>query len=326
MKPRIALLYPGDAATRARNDPAESRFAPLFRAFAAAGAAVEPAIYDAAWADELGAQLAGVDALLVWHNPIENGRPRTRLDALLRELSRRGVFVSTHPDTIERLGTKDVLLATRDLPFGSDCRRHDGPAQLRAALPARLAEGARVLKPWRGHSGQGVWRVEARGANLRVREARRGTASEDCDWDGLLQRLAPAFADGGHVIEQPWAARLPEGMLRAYLVGSLVVGFGHQPIVALHPDTAQPGPRLYYPAEQPEFQDLRRRLDGGWIAQLCEALGLDADQLPLLWDADFLHADPWMLCEVNVSSVAPFPDAAIAPLVAATLSRIRGQV
>lgn len=324
MKPRIALLYPGDAAVRARRDPAESRFAPLFRAFAAAGAAVEPAIYDEAWADELGAALSQVDAVLVWHNPIEHGRPRTRLDALLRELSLRGVFVSTHPDTIDRLGTKDVLLATRALPFGSDCRRHDSPAQLRDDLPSRLAQGARVLKPWRGHSGQGVWKVEARGSGLRVREARRGSDSEDCDWDGLLQRLAPAFADGGHVVEQPWAERLPEGMLRAYLVGAQVVGFGHQPLVALHPDQL-PGPRLYHPAEQPEFQDLRRRLDGGWIASLCESVGLDADQLPLLWDADFLHADPWMLCEVNVSSVAPFPDSAIAPLVAATLSRVRAR-
>ncbi len=35
--PRVALLYPGDRAARDRADPAESRFAALFDAFAAAG-------------------------------------------------------------------------------------------------------------------------------------------------------------------------------------------------------------------------------------------------------------------------------------------------
>ena len=65
------------------------------------------------------------------------------------------------PDTILQLGTKDVLVDTRDLPFGSDVLRVDSLAQLERELPARLAKGARVLKQYRGHSGIGVWRVEA---------------------------------------------------------------------------------------------------------------------------------------------------------------------
>ena len=40
---RVALLYPGDRAMRDRADPAESRFAALFDALAAAGIAAEPA-------------------------------------------------------------------------------------------------------------------------------------------------------------------------------------------------------------------------------------------------------------------------------------------
>jgi hypothetical protein len=35
--PKVALLYPGDRAARDRADPAASRFAALFEAFAAAG-------------------------------------------------------------------------------------------------------------------------------------------------------------------------------------------------------------------------------------------------------------------------------------------------
>ena len=323
---KLALLYPGDAAARARNDPAESRFAPLFEAFSAAGVDAVPAIYNDAWADEIGNELREVGAVLVWHNPIEGGRPRTRLDALLREAAAAGVFVSTHPDVILKLGTKDVLLQTRELPFGSDCRRIDSLAQLRAELPARLVQGARVLKQWRGHSGIGVWKVEveAEGARLRLRHAQRGSSEELSDWDGLAARLAPYFEAGGHLVDQPWQPRLSEGMWRTYLVGDRVAGFGHQAINALHPDHPNPGPRLYHPADTPEFAALRQQLEGGWVDLLCQRLDLHHDQLPLLWDADFLRGpgDGWVLCEVNVSSVAPFPDAAIAPLVAATLKRL----
>ena len=43
-------------------------------------------------------------------------------------------------------------------------------------------------------------------------------------------------------------------------------------------------------------------------------VGLPRDRLPLLWDCDFLFGEPtadgtgrFVLCEINVSSVAPFP-------------------
>lgn len=51
---------------------------------------------------------------------------------------------------------KHVQVATRDLPFGSGTRRIDSTAQLTAELPARLLQGARVLKQVRGHSGIGA--------------------------------------------------------------------------------------------------------------------------------------------------------------------------
>jgi hypothetical protein len=40
----VALLYPGDRAMRDRPDPAESRFAALFEAFAQAGIAARAAV------------------------------------------------------------------------------------------------------------------------------------------------------------------------------------------------------------------------------------------------------------------------------------------
>ncbi|HEY6511827.1 MAG TPA: Cj0069 family protein [Burkholderiaceae bacterium] len=340
-KPALALLYPGDRAARDRADPAESRFAALFQAFEAAGIRAEPAVYHDEFGDEVEAQLRRVDGVLVWCNPIEGGRRRDRLDALLREVADAGVFVSAHPDTILKMGTKDVLVCTRDLPFGSDVHRVDSLQQLRAELPQRLARGARVLKQHRGHSGIGVWRVEFAGARgdttrLQLRHAQRGGEAAVVDLDTVLQTMAPYFdaAAGGHMIDQAWQPRLVDGMVRAYLVADRVAGFGHQLVNALHPaagDAPAPaaGPRLYSDAGDPRFQPLLARLQSEWIALLCERVGVPRDQLPLLWDCDFIAGEPaadepgrHVLCEINVSSVSPFPPSCIAPLVAAVKARL----
>jgi hypothetical protein len=332
MNRRVALLYPGDRALRDRADPTESRFAALFAAFAAAGLHAEPAVWHDHFADEVLAQLRRVHAVLVWCNPIESGRRRDRLDALLREVAEGGVLVSTHPDTVLRLGTKDVLFETRDLPFGSDVYRIDSLAQLAAELPVRLLQGPRVLKQHRGHSGIGVWRVEQAGDNtLRVRHAQRGSEEERLTLTALCDRLAPYFEPeaGGHMIDQAWQPRIAEGMVRVYLVEDRVAGFGHQAINALHPDEPQPGPRLYHGPDLPVFQPLKQRLESQWVTLLRERAGVPRERLPLLWDCDFMFgtprpgdAEPFVLCEVNVSSVAPFPPSAIEPLVAAVRSRL----
>lgn len=328
--PTVALLYPGDRAARQRADPGESRFAALFAAFGAAGVRTEPAIWHDDFAAEVRAQLLRVQAVLVWCNPIEGGRRRDRLDALLHEVAAAGVFVSAHPETIERLGTKDVLVACRGLPFGSDTRRVDSLAQLAAELPARLQRSARVLKQHRGHGGIGVWRIEqAAPGRFQVRHAQRGSESEALDLPALLARLAPYFEPeaGGHMIDQPWQPRVTEGMVRAYLVEDRVAGFGHQAINALHPTVAQPGPRVYYGPGFPAFQSLRHQLESGWVTMLRRRVGLEREELPLLWDCDFFlgapgDAQPFVLCEVNCSSVSPFPPASIAPLVDAVKRRV----
>ena len=67
-----------------------------------------------------------------------------------------------------------------------------------------------------------------------------------------------------------------------------------------------------------------RRLD-----KLCAAVEIDKRDLPLLWDADFFYgpkdadgADTYVVCEINVSSVSPFPDDALVPLAVATRARL----
>ena len=340
--PSLALLYPGDRAMRDRADPAESRFAALFDACAAAGIRTEPAVYHDDFADEVAAQLRGVDAVLVWCNPIESGRRRDRLDAMLRGVADAGVVVSAHPDTILRMGTKDVLVETRDLPFGSDVHRIDSLRQLQEELPLRLRDGARVLKQHRGHSGAGVWRVELAdqaAGTVRLRHAQRGSEETAVSFDTLARTMAPYFdaAAGGHMIDQAWQPRLVDGMVRAYLVADRVAGFGHQAVNALYPargDQPAPAtsPRLYHGADDSRFQDLKARLESGWIEQLRARVDVPQERLPLLWDMDFIpgEASPdgtpgYVLCEINVSSVSPFPPSAIAPLAAAVKRRVHGR-
>jgi hypothetical protein len=126
-------------------------------------------------------------------------------------------------------------------------------------------------------------------------------------------------------------------MVRCYLVQDRVAGFGLQAVNALHPPLAgdgsaeapTPSQRLYHPPDLPRLQGLKQRLESEWVPQLEPTLGVRREELPLLWDCDFLHGEPgrqgderYVLCEINVSSVAPFPDSAIEPLVLAALSRI----
>jgi hypothetical protein len=329
----FAILYPGDRAARDRSDGAASRFAPLFAAFEQAGIAVEPAVYHDDFCDEVEAQLSALRGVLVWHNPIEGGRDRARLDAMLGRVAARGVFVSAHPDTILRMGTKDVLVAVRELPFGSDAHRVDTLAQLEAELPRRLAQGPRVLKQHRGHSGIGVYRIAQEPAGVvAIRHAERGAVEERGPFSLVVQRLAPYFADGGHMVDQAWQPRLAEGMVRAYMVRDRVAGFGFQAVNALFPAPAgapapQPGPRLYSGPEDEHFQRLRQQLEGGWTGLLCERLSIAPDRLPVQWDADFLlgetpgqAGDRHVLCEINVSSVAPYPESATPLIVAAMRS------
>jgi hypothetical protein len=106
-------------------------------------------------------QLSQVDGVLVWVNPIEGGKDRHILDDMLRDVASSGVFVSTHPDVILKMGTKEVLYQTRDMEWGGDIHLYKNLQELRQQLPVRLANGSsRVLKQKRGNGGNGVWGVE----------------------------------------------------------------------------------------------------------------------------------------------------------------------
>jgi hypothetical protein len=333
-KAKVALIYPGDYQARLRATAENNRLAAIFKALADLGLQAEPAVYHDYFCDEVREQIMGVDAVLVWMNPIQDGRDRTVLDGILREVAASGVFVSAHPDVVLKIGTKEVLYTTRDMGWGSDVHLYSSLEQMRKELPGRLVSGgARVLKQYRGNGGLGVWKVEAQepgvvpkaGSILKVRHAKKGGIEERISLAGFLERCAGYFSGPGRMIDQAYQERLPEGMIRCYLVRDKVAGFGLQAINALYPapegapssQSPQPGPRLYHPPSLPQYQELKRKLEQEWVPQMQGLLDINYASLPILWDCDFLLGtkdddgeDTYVLCEINVSSVAPFPDSA----------------
>ena len=355
--PRIAILYPGDSAVRQTATADNNRFTPLFHALAALGVEVEPAVYHPAFWQEVRDQLLQVDGVLVWVNPIQDGHDRTILDTMLRDIAETGVFVSAHPDMIQKMGTKEVLYRTRHLGWGSDTYLYRNMDQLQQELPARLATGeARVLKQDRGQSGQGVWKVQWVNPNpshhvgtgdegglhlntlVRLRHAQRGSIETEVSLTDFFRQCEPYFVGAGKMIDQAYQSRLSEGMIRCYLVHDQIAGFGHQAINALYPappgvlpsDAPQPGPRLYHPPTVPEFQSLKQKLEREWLPAFQDELDIETTRLPIIWDADFLLGpkdaignDTYVLCEINVSSVAPFPESTIPLMAQAALTQVR---
>src|SRR4029077_6625725 len=111
-------------------------------------------------AEEVREQLLAVDGVLVWVDPLHEGKTRTVLDALLRDVASSGPWVSAHPDVILKMGVKEVLHRTKHLGWGTDTHLYRTAADF-LAVPSRLrSAGPRVLKQNRGNDGQGVWKVE----------------------------------------------------------------------------------------------------------------------------------------------------------------------
>ena len=315
-----------------------SRFKAVFSALDQLGVDAEPVVYEDDVLDAVRARLATFDGVLVWVNPIHEGRNRANLDTLLREVAAGGVWVSAHPDVIAKMGTKEVLYRTRAMSWGCDTALYRTAEAMRAELPSRVAAGPRVIKRNRGNGGQGVWKIEALASSrnrpmLRVLDATKDT-SQEMTLDEFLESCVEYFVDGC-VIDQEYQTRLGEGVVRCYVAGERCAGFGYHKVRALvdAPDArAQAGPRLYTSNGDPRFRRLRRLMEDEWIPQLTSLLNIPLRDLPMIWDADFMlgpphanGADSYVLGEINVSSVFPIPDEAPAEIANRVAERLRSK-
>ena len=363
---RVAVVFrvEADAVRDAHLSP---RLEPMAQALVAAGFEVAPVPYAAGHEAEVGRRLLDVDGVLVWADPLSENGTRAGLDRVLRQAETLGVWVGSRPDVIDRIGTKDVLVTTRNLGWGSDTHRYTDTAQLRLEFPTRLAaDGSRVLKATRGNGGRTVWKVSLpagpaagglavpeMGTEVLVQHARsRDGSVMRMSLAGLFEEVAAAgafagwAADGptataaGSVVDQEFIPSVTRGIIRCYLVGAAVAGFGRQYPAGVEPDgpldvvagtesppeavMGLPASKTMYPPDEPAFADLRRLLETDWVPGMANVLGLAADDLPALWDIDLFIANPakdargrrFVLCEVNASSVTPSP-----PVVPAQVAR-----
>jgi hypothetical protein len=341
---KLALLWRGDRETRRSATPQNSRLSRIFEAMAVLGIRAEPAVYADDMVGEVREQLLRVDGVLVWVDPISQGQNRIALDSMLREISSKGIWVSAHPDIILKMGVKQVLYRTKHLSWGTDTHLYENVEALHEEFPPRLqSAGPRVLKQNRGNGGQGVWKVElissglGNGTIVRVLHARRGSVPEEMSLADFMTLCEQYFASEGCVVDQPFQLRLCDGMIRCYMGAAKVVGFGQQLVRALIPpppegpnsEAAQPGPRTMHPASAHAFQALRAKMELEWTPQMMQLLKVDPESLPIIWDADFLYGqrassgeDTYVLCEINVSSVFPFPANAPSEIARIALARL----
>jgi hypothetical protein len=318
---RIAMLWRGDPAAA---QPLPPRLEPIVVALAMAGMTVLQVPWYEAHAERTRATLVGCDGVLVWVDPLTNGQGRVLLDEVLRDVARQGVWVSAHPDVIMKMGVKEVLVRTRSLGWGVDAHAYADADTFRREFPPRLAaDRVRVLKQNRGNSNQGVWKVAAADSSatlVDVLEARADVIERGVPLADFMARCE-AYLDGpGRIIDQAYQPRVGEGLTRCYMCRNRVIGFSEQSPRSLTladpnaPTFAMASAKAFHPPVAPKFSGLRRRMEQEWTPGLQALLDIETDELPLLWDADFLLGpkssegeDAYVLCEINVSCVTPFP-------------------
>ena len=340
MKPlSIAFLVYGERGS-SRNALKEEKYNELGNAFEQSNFSVQSVLYNDEDKEQLFSVLSQYEAILVWVNPIEQGRDRSQLDAFLIRLSNHGILVSAHPNAILKMGTKEVLFRTKQMNWGGNIQLYSTYQQFEKDFPKSLQQSSvKVLKQYRGNGGNGVFKIayNASENNVTITPAQKGAASTTVSWNDLFNYFKPYFQNNGMLIEQEWNTNHANGMVRCYLSGNKVAGFGYQEINALYemntPDGTRrlpPSSRYYFSENCGLFADLKQIMERSWLPQLQQIQSIPDDLLPIIWDADFFinkannqsAIGKYSLCEINVSSVSPFPPSAIPFIVNETTLRI----
>lgn len=334
----VAIMIFGDLNSN-RNALAEEKYIGLANAFVENGFQVDSVIYNDQLADSLIEKLGKYDAILVWVNPIEQGNSRKILDALLFKLSAKGCYVSAHPEVILKMGTKDILYKTREMEFGGDIKLYKSFEEFQERFfdPGRPA-AIRILKQYRGNGGNGVFKIDTAGfknERIGITHAKGDYEERILTANDFFNEMKPYFSDNGILIDQEWNPNIINGMVRCYVTGTKVSGFGYQEINALYPHTGvgegvrKPGKRYYFSENCGLFLDLKVIMEARWIPELQAITSIKDEMMPAIWDADFFinklntenSKEKYTLCEINVSCVSPFPESAIPRIVQEVIKR-----
>jgi len=317
----IALMIFGEPGS-GRNALMEEKYKKLAALFKEKGFVVDSVTYHDSIAGKLVKELATYKAILVWVNPLEKGHDRKILDALLSELATRGCFISAHPDTILKIGTKEILYRIKETEFGGDVKLYRSFEDFKQQFfLSKESTGTRILKPYRGNGGNGVFKIDTsnyKNNRIGVTHAKKGDEERVVTIDDFFTEFESSFATNDMLIDQAWNQNITNGMVRCYLTGTKVTGFGYQEINALYPKKL-PGQRYYFSEDCGLFVDLKSIMEDKWVPRIQEITGVKNEMLPVIWDADFFinevntenTAKKYSLCEINTSCVSPFPESSI---------------
>lgn len=314
----------------------ETKYSTLASQFIEKGYAVHSVCYHDSIAERIQEELKDFDAILVWVNPIEHGSDRKMLDKLLRDVSAQGHFVSAHPDVISKIGTKEILYKIRHEEFGMDVKCYSSFEEFERLFFYNNA-GIRILKQYRGNGGNGVFKINTEHFKKDRIGVTPATGGEELimtskDFFNLFKIY---FDKSDLFIDQAWNPNIINGMVRCYVSGYKVAGFGYQEVNALYPVTGalfkKPSQRFYYSENYGLFRDLRNIMENSWIKRLQEISEIKSEMLPVIWDADFFintinegnPAKKYSLCEINASCVSPFPESAVPFIIEEVRNRIK---
>lgn len=328
----IALMVFGEPGS-SRDALTEDKYKKLTAHFKEKEFDVDSVTYHDSISGKLAGELTRYKAILVWVNPVEQGTDRKLLDAMLSELASHGCFVSAHPDTILRMGTKEILYKVRETEFGGDVKLYRSFDDFKKNFFAlKKLTGIRILKPYRGNGGNGVFKIDTsnyKNNRIGVTHAKTGDQEKVLTVGDFLSEFESYFSGNDVLIDQEWNPNIINGMVRCYLTGAKVTGFGYQEINALYPKRS-PGQRYYFSEDCGLFRDLKNIMENNWVPQLQRITGITDEMLPVIWDADFFinkvntedTGKKYSLCEINTSSVSPFPESAIPYIVEEVRNRI----
>ncbi|MGZ5924585.1 MAG: Cj0069 family protein [Rhizomicrobium sp.] len=333
---KVGIVWRGEFEPDGSKLPENSRLRPVAEALEGRGLAVESIAYCESASQAVREKLLSCDGALVWVDPLTDGKDRHDLDAILRDVAAQGLWISAHPDVIAKIGTKEILWTTRQLGWGTETFLYRSFDVFAHEFPSCLLRcGSRVVKRQRGNGGQGVWKVTLAG-QMESREAigmdslvdlqqathRDGTTSQ-MKLEEFIGQYRDHFSTQGVLIDQAFQPRISEGMVRCYMSGTELIGFarqypkGYSAGIRDENTFGLPAEKTMLAAAHPQFQSLRHNLEQEWTPQMLRILALDPQNLPALWDADFLFGpklpngeDTFVLCEINASCITPFPPSA----------------
>ena len=339
----IALILYGDSSST-RNALTDDNFKGLAESLSESGFNVESILYHHSKAKQLKIELERFTAALSWVNPkerTERSEDNFDLDDVLCHISKKGVYVSTHPDIIMEIGTKKVLYSTRNMDWGGDIELYSDYDDFEKRFINSLNNSSvRILKQYRGESGRGIFKVRLKdfeNKTVSVVHAVSGNEERILSKNEFYDEFKQYFENDGLLINQQWAESINNGMVRCYLTGTKVSGFGYQESVALCPQPDEPeakvrptSRRFYFSEDCGLFQDLRKIMETKWIPQLQEIHSISDGLMPLLWDIDLFINDvnttkteeKYTLCEINVSCVSPFPPSCVNHIVRELKTRL----